>query len=318
MVSVSIIGKSGQAARLVSIIKKIRGVKLQYIYYYKDDNFKKPITNNFQDLLNSDAIIIASPTSTHAEYLIKLKKYKGYVLVEKPLVSNEKELKRIVGLSSKKIKVNYNFQNSKLAISIKKLIDSGKIGKPVSLQINTCHGLAFKKEYLNSWRSNINKSFGVLELVGTHFIDFAISLFGDVVAYNFFPQWLALCEKRFPPDTVSLKMKMKKGVIVDLRHSYAGPFLNKILLIGTDGYLDYDGEYVKIYYPRDVFDKNNRFVSSKARIKKIKFVDNWNKSLKTALKIFFNTVNNRGKFLKSDMATAVKAVKLVDRIKINK
>ncbi len=82
---IGIIGFRGQAARIRKILKKNNKVEINKILYHKKLKIKNSIiTQNFNDLLNLDAIIIASPTYTHLEYLKKLKNYKGYILIEKP------------------------------------------------------------------------------------------------------------------------------------------------------------------------------------------------------------------------------------------
>ena len=67
---IGIIGLNGQAKRIIEILDRTTGVELAKIYYHKISNNKElnRITKNFNDLLNLDAIIIASPTHTHYDY----------------------------------------------------------------------------------------------------------------------------------------------------------------------------------------------------------------------------------------------------------
>ena len=115
---IGIIGFRGQAERIIKIIKKIPKVQLSKIYYHKKykDNKIKIITNNFNDLMKLNAIIIASPTFTHVNYLKKLRNYKGYILVEKPAINKKKEGKQLLKYSDnwkQRTFVNYNFNHSK-------------------------------------------------------------------------------------------------------------------------------------------------------------------------------------------------------------
>jgi len=79
-------------------------------------------------------------------------------------------------------------------------------------------------------------------------------------------------------------MEMNNGIIVDLKHSYAGAYFNKIMLIGTDGFMDYNGEEVKIYYPREIY-KDGRFTTPPCQqMIKLDYSKNWSDSLKESIK----------------------------------
>ena len=262
--SISVIGKTGHAARIINILNDIPDVHIQNVYYYKKitDN-SLPITSNIKDLMSSDGIIIASPTPTHAEYIDMLEGYKGYLLVEKPIVSTKEQTEMLwkIPLERKsRIKVNYNFLYSSIAISLKELLTSSKIGSPISFDVHTSQGLAHKENYKDSWRSNISESFGVMELVGVHFINLTLSLFGKIDYSGMDFLWKAGC-KVGPPDTVFLRLKMHSGLCVSLFHSYAGPYFVRMMLMGTDGYWEYDGSNTHLHYPRNTFDNNNRFTT---------------------------------------------------------
>ena len=62
-----------------------------------DANF----SNNFSDILDSDAVIIASPNHTHFNYIEQLLKgFSGYIFSEKPPVTSGKELAKLNSKSS--------------------------------------------------------------------------------------------------------------------------------------------------------------------------------------------------------------------------
>ena len=106
------------------------------------------ITQNFNDLLNLDAIIIASPTYTHLEYLKKLKNYKGYILIEKPVINSLSQYKVINNLyrnKKSKIIINYNFNYSKIFFTLKKILKQNKYGKPIKTFISQIMVLLSKK-----------------------------------------------------------------------------------------------------------------------------------------------------------------------------
>lgn len=312
-ISVTVIGKSGHAARLISIIEEMSGVDLAWVYYPKKakiNNF--PLTNNFDKILESDAIIIASPTYTHADYLRRLKDFTGYVLVEKPAVSTSKEteeLKKYPKAWKKRLKVNFNFQYSKTTEILKFLIEGSDLGEPISLEVHTSHGQAFKKGYMNSWRSNLEYSFGVLELVGVHYINLAINLFGRIKDCHASLQWKAKKGGSLPPDTASLTLMTERDVRVNLYHSYAGPYFNKIMLIGTNGYFDYDGKIAKLYSPRDLFDSKGRFKSPPIiKTYELSYGQVWKDSLVKSLSDFIKVARKKGEFSLTELDDALAAM----------
>lgn len=297
----AIIGKSGHAGKIISIIKELDGVDLKWVYYPKnDDQSTLPITSDFGKIFECDAVIIASPTHTHFGYLERLKDYSGYVLVEKPAVSTRAETKELMGYSDdfkKRLKVNYNFEYSKLRQLLYNLIQSPEFGTPTSFNVYTSHGLAFLDKYKDSWRSLTDHSFGVLELVGVHFMNLALSLFGDIKDLQVDFDWKVEKKENLSPDTATVKAIMQDKTVVNLYHSYAGPCLNKLIMIGTNGYVEYDGKEVKFYSPRETYDENGLFTQpplKESRTWPEKMI--WQESLKESLIDFFKTVKNKEEF----------------------
>jgi len=84
---------------------------------------------------NVDAIIIASPDATHAEYVFKALDYKKPVLCEKPLASTLQEAIDIMEkeVSLNKILVSVGFQRrfDPVHLAIKESIEEEKMGKPL-------------------------------------------------------------------------------------------------------------------------------------------------------------------------------------------
>ena len=86
-----IIGYRNHAGKLISFLEKNSECKINCIYHPTkslDDRF----TNNFSDLYDCDAVIIASPNKTHYQYVEKLtKNFNGYIFCEKPPVIKNEE-----------------------------------------------------------------------------------------------------------------------------------------------------------------------------------------------------------------------------------
>ena len=113
-------------------------------------------------MYDCDCILILSPDDTHFEYISKLSQnYNGYIFCEKPIVTKLNELNELENISEdkkKKIFFNFNFRFSKISEILEKESTDKKIGEISHVTIISTHGLAFKKEYLDSWRSNKKKN----------------------------------------------------------------------------------------------------------------------------------------------------------------
>lgn len=319
-ITVAIIGKSGQAAKIMEMLKEIPDVDLSYVYYPKlVKSSPLPLTNNFKKILAAKAIIIASPTDTHASYLKRLQNHPGYIFVEKPAVSTKQEteeFKKYPVAWRKRVKINFNFQYSEIAKILASLINNPKFGQPIFFDVKTSHGLAFSDKYQNSWRSDASRSFGVLELVGVHFINLTLNLFGPIKNFQADGLWKANQGKKLPPDTVFLSLNMNKNMRVNLYHSYAGPAFNHLLLMGTNGYFEYDGKTVNIYSPRDSYDSSGLFVSPPIiKTYKIDWAIAWQKSLKYSLENFFSIVKQKKDFPLTGLETGLAAMEPIFYLK---
>ena len=309
---IGIIGLNGQAKRIIEILDRTTGVELAKIYYHKISNNKElnRITKNFNDLLNLDAIIIASPTHTHYDYLLRLEKFKGHILVEKPIASKKSEIKKILDYKKprkKKIMVNFNFNHSKIFVLIKKMIKNKKYGQPIKLFISTNHGLAFKKN--NNWRFDSKKCRGVGEMVSCHFIKFATSLFGEIKSLHKFENNFSHNGKKENFDTINLNFLTKKNILVNIFNSYATPYINYIKIFFTNSIVLYDGDYFSIHYPREVFDKKNRFkFPPRVFNAKLNFGDVWSDSLDKSVNFFLKAVKQNKNFSISEFDSSVKSI----------
>jgi predicted dehydrogenase len=112
MIKISIIGLGFMGQNHLRVLSEIQDFKIDYLF---DKNIKKAkdlskkyntkYTNNLSKVKNSsDAIIISTPTKDHIKYLNFFFKSNLKIFVEKPIVSNFKEL----------IKIKKNLKNTTL------------------------------------------------------------------------------------------------------------------------------------------------------------------------------------------------------------
>ena len=148
---------------LISIYDKIKRKDLENKYNSKfSENIKKVINN-------TDAIIIATPTITHFKYFLECSKKIKNIFIEKPLVTDIKQFKKILQITKKKkinLKVGYIERYNPTIQLIKKIVKKNKILNLDFIRTNN--------------RQNKIKDTNIIFDIMTHDIDLALYLSGDV------------------------------------------------------------------------------------------------------------------------------------------
>ncbi len=315
MIELGIIGYRNHAQRIIDLLEKNSGCKLRFIYHPKKKIKDKRRTNSLSDLFTCDGIIIASPNHTHLEYIIKiLNSSKSKIFCEKPPVNNNKDLEELQNISKnykKRIFFNFNFRYSNLNNQIEKIKNSLELGKIIQINITSTQGLAFKKEYENSWRSNGEKNLHiVLDTLAIHYIDLMNLHFGKIKEIKYIPYLNSKIGTSF--DTAQITLLYNKGIIVNILASYAAPLINEISILGTNGFLTIRNNFIKTYSPRNNFDSNGFFISPSLKTKK-KFVvkDEYDKSLKKSLYYFITTIQKKKNFDLSQFNSSMLTNKII-------
>ena len=148
---------------LISVYDKIKRKDLENKYNSKfSENIKKVINN-------TDAIIIATPTTTHFKYFLECSKKIKNIFIEKPLVTDIKQFKKILQITKKKkinLKVGYIERYNPTIQLIKKIVKKNKILNLDFIRTNN--------------RQNKIKDTNIIFDIMTHDIDLALYLSGDV------------------------------------------------------------------------------------------------------------------------------------------
>ena len=179
--NLGIIGYRNHSQKIIDLVEKNKNIKNINVFSYK----KKPNIKNISqsskvkivfylnELNNSDAIIIASPSKTHKKY--------QYIFCEKPACNSKKDyifLKNLNSKNKQKIHINYNLLFSRYYKIINSIIkNKKKYGKMIYLEIKLTNGISFKKNFQNNWRF---KSKNIFEQIagnlGVHYVNLFISL----------------------------------------------------------------------------------------------------------------------------------------------
>lgn len=144
-------------------------------------------TANWRDVIEDpsiDIVDIVTPNDSHAEIAIAAAKAGKHIICEKPLARNAEEAKKMwdaVREAGVKHMVAFNYRRTPAVALAKKYIEEGRIGKILN----------FRGTYLQDWSADPNSPLswrfqkkvagsGALGDIGTHVIDFARYLVGEI------------------------------------------------------------------------------------------------------------------------------------------
>lgn len=200
-------------------------------------------TDDLDELLSSsDAVVISSPTDTHGDYLRTLaRRYRGPILVEKPLAGSLEECRRLAGSLPRsflnRVTVTHNWRFHPWIGEAKRLL-SGAGARPVAADFQFTHDFAYKPGYRRSWRSRKSRHrLGPMETQGIHWIDLIHLLFGPV-------EWVTgRTDNRAgtgtSPDTCSMVLGTRGGTLCSVHTSYAAPLTHYARVLSPSFILTY-------------------------------------------------------------------------------
>ncbi len=134
-----------------------------------------------------NAVYIATPPGTHAEYAIKAMRAGKPVYVEKPMARNYQECKEMIRISKETgmpLFVAYYRRTLPAFLKVKELIDNGIIGQPLTVHVQL-HKTAIEKDLppeKHSWHVNPEiAGAGHFFDLASHQLDYLDFLFGPVI-----------------------------------------------------------------------------------------------------------------------------------------
>lgn len=314
-VKLGIIGYRNHAIRLISLCAEIESCNIKLIYHPTKSIEDQRSTNNFSDLLNCDAVIIASPNHTHFEYVKKLlENFNGYIFCEKPPVTSLNDidwLKKLPTKTKEKVFFNFNYRFSRLEETIKNFSSSHQIGNIVSIHFVMNHGLAFKEKYFKSWRSDGEKNLhNILDTLTIHYLDLANFVFGNPSRVSYFPSLMSKNGSSY--DTCNLLMQYADGKTVSILNSYSSPYINETMIIGTNGVVSIRDNLLSIRSPRDTFDEKGFFTIAPIIFsQKFDIKNEYDKSLKNSLSYFISNVEKKKPMSLDHFTTSLETNRLI-------
>lgn len=133
-----------------------------------------------------DAVVICTPNKFHADLSIEALNHGVHVLCEKPMAMTTEECDRMIEATNKNCKlltVAYHYRHTDVAITAKKAIESGVVGKPLVARVQ-----AMRRRKVPGWGVFTNKALqggGSLIDYGCHLLDLSLWLLGkDMVPHE--------------------------------------------------------------------------------------------------------------------------------------
>ena len=257
-------------------------------------NYRK---HNFKSISDSDAFFIASPNSSHMEWIDKIGGINKYIFCEKPPVTNEKDLQRLKDYRNK-LFFNFNYRFSYLVKTIQDYKKTKELGKVIYVNCISTHGLAYKPAFKNNWRFNSDNFFSsIVGNLGIHYIDLMLYLFGKTKKIDL--NYLSIASKNLP-DSCKISLYFSNS-LVNIFLSYATVFKNKIDIFYENGLLSLSNGTISVMAPRETFDDNGFFITPKKQIikKYINSRDYYDNSLDESIKYFLNCVKKKSNISKN-------------------
>ncbi len=116
---------------------------------YRHDEFEKMVKET-----EPDAVIVAGPDNTHAEYTIQALKHNLNVIVEKPMTISGKQAYEVIEAEKRskgRVRVGFNMRYQPAHKYIKKMIMDGAVGKIVNIELvhnlDTYHGPSYFRRW---------------------------------------------------------------------------------------------------------------------------------------------------------------------------
>jgi len=199
-----------------------------------------------------DLVAVCTPNGLHAEHTIKALKAGCNVLCEKPMATSVRDCERMIHAAEETNRrlfiVKQNRFNPPVK-AVKKVIDEGRLGKILDVQVN-CFWNRNEDYYTSSdWRGKLKLDGGTLFTQYSHFIDLLYWLVGDVEEVRAFTDnFLHKSIVEFE-DTGVVVLRFCNGAVGTINFTIDSHHKNmegSITLFGEKGTVKVGGQYLNI------------------------------------------------------------------------
>ena len=207
-----------------------------------------------------DAVVLATPHSTHAEQIAAAAKAGKHVFVEKPLGLSRADCERAVAACAERhvtLAVGYNWRFQPALREIKRMLEDGRLGKLLHIEGNFCGPSAyrFRREH---WRQDRDEApAGGMTGRGVHVVDAMLYLAGRIESVV--AQSMRLAQDFGADDTTSMLFRFASGASGSLATVIATAETWRMQVFGSNGWAEVgDVEHLSTWRLRTCFvDRDN-------------------------------------------------------------
>lgn len=217
----------------------------------------KSVSDDYMSIVANpdiDAVLICSPTDTHAQFIMKAAKAGKHIFCEKPIDLDLKTIKKaldVVEKSGVKLMVGFNRRFDSNFKKIKQMVVDGKIGEPHILKITS-------RDPAPPPLSYISVSGGMFLDMTIHDFDMARYIVGSEVEEVFVAAGVMVdkkIEKAGDVDTAIITLRFKNGTlgVIDNSRQAVYGYDQRVEIFGSEGMVKVDNNAPDNhdYYSRD-------------------------------------------------------------------
>ncbi|HIE10315.1 MAG TPA: Gfo/Idh/MocA family oxidoreductase [Kiritimatiellae bacterium] len=250
---VGIIGSGLQCHRRAPVVREWPGTELAVIASRHRDHARRAAerfqcrwTDDWHSVIADDSIdivLVCTPPYVHAEMSISALEAGKHVLCEKPLTRTLDEARYMLEAwrkSGKVLKCGFNHRHHPAIWEAKKMVDAGRIGRPVAGRCR--YGICGRPDYEKEWRADPQQAAGGQFIEqGIHAIDLFRWFLGEVsevscmTAIHYF--------HRQPLEDNGMALLRFRSGATALMHTSLTQWKNlfSFEILGEDGYVAVEG-----------------------------------------------------------------------------
>lgn len=276
--NIALVGCGGMAVNYRKQYTKIPGAQLSLVIDTDEEVARNAAqelgeiawSTDFKAVLvpEIDIVDISTPNYLHAEQAIAALKAGKNVLLQKPITPTIKEAEEVIETAvqmKKKIGMYMSLFDMPIFYEVKKLIESGALGKVSNIYCRGAHngGLSISQ---NNWRKSVEKTGGGAFIQLTvHFINMIQWILNDKITSVAAFSKNNMCPNVGGDDVTNASCEFESGILGSLESSYSSS-PNILAVYGTKGYImitdeykldiklneKYNGEFIKYNDPNNI------------------------------------------------------------------
>ena len=203
------------------------------------------LSADYADVLADErvqAVVLATPHSTHLDQIVAAARVGKAVLCEKPLALTRADAERAVEVCERAgvlLGVGHDKRHFPSMNEIRRMVESGELGQILLAEGNSSNEVSL--QHYAPWRESESEAPGVsLTATGIHIIDVLVSLLGPVSRVR--AQALVHKPAPGPIDSVALMLEFGSGASGVICSARPSPFFWRVHVFGTRGSAEAIGE----------------------------------------------------------------------------